>query len=50
MLLVKKGDVIPVPLGAVSWWFNGGDLETIIVFLGETILKPTCLASSPIFS
>lgn len=35
---VKKGDVIPVPVGAVSWWFNNGDRseEFVVVFLGET--------------
>lgn len=36
VLLIKKGDVIPVPLGVVSWWFNGGDSEMVIVFLGDT--------------
>ncbi|WOG84361.1 hypothetical protein DCAR_0103544 [Daucus carota subsp. sativus] len=36
VLLIKKGDVIPVPLGAVSWWFNGGDSEMVMVFLGDT--------------
>ncbi|KAJ9687424.1 hypothetical protein PVL29_016064 [Vitis rotundifolia] len=28
--------IIPVPSGAVSWWYNDGDSELIIVFLGET--------------
>ncbi|XP_050376801.1 legumin B-like [Argentina anserina] len=39
VLKLKKGDVIPVPLGAVSWWFNNGDVsadDLVIVFLGET--------------
>lgn len=36
VLKLKKGDVIPVPMGAVSWWFNDGDSELAIVFLGET--------------
>ena len=38
VLKLKKGDVIPVPLGAVSWWFNNGDSsdDLVIVFLGET--------------
>ncbi|XP_054778603.1 glutelin type-A 2-like [Prosopis cineraria] len=36
ILKLKKGDVIPVPMGAVSWWFNNGESELIIVFLGET--------------
>ncbi|KAG6793864.1 hypothetical protein NC652_004142 [Populus alba x Populus x berolinensis] len=35
---VKKGDVIPVPPGALSWWYNNGDHseEVVVVFLGET--------------
>ncbi|KAG6709723.1 hypothetical protein I3842_06G147400 [Carya illinoinensis] len=36
VLKLKKGDVIPVPRGAVSWWFNNGDSELDIVFIGET--------------
>ncbi|XP_047149309.1 11S globulin seed storage protein 2-like [Vigna umbellata] len=33
---LEEGDVIAVPVGAVSWWFNDGDTDLIIVFLGET--------------
>ncbi|KAG5029604.1 hypothetical protein JHK87_013118 [Glycine soja] len=33
---LKKGDVIPVPIGSVSWWFNDGDSDLVIIFLGET--------------
>ncbi|XP_073049047.1 cocosin 1-like [Primulina eburnea] len=36
VLIIRKGDAIPVPLGAISWWFNGGDSALTIVFLGET--------------
>lgn len=36
VLKLKKGDIIPVPIGSVSWWFNDGDSDLIIVFLGET--------------
>ncbi|KAK7318734.1 hypothetical protein RJT34_03441 [Clitoria ternatea] len=36
VLKLKQGDIIPVPLGAVSWWFNNGDSDLTIVFLGET--------------
>ncbi|KAK4254381.1 hypothetical protein QN277_009771 [Acacia crassicarpa] len=36
VLKLKKGDVIPLPIGTVSWWFNNGESELIIVFLGET--------------
>ncbi|XP_073127028.1 cocosin 1-like [Henckelia pumila] len=36
VLIISKGDAIPVPLGAISWWFNGGDSAVTIVFLGET--------------
>ncbi|KAH7518771.1 hypothetical protein FEM48_Zijuj09G0206400 [Ziziphus jujuba var. spinosa] len=35
-LKLKKGDIIPVPLGALSWWYNNGDSELVIVFLGQT--------------
>lgn len=33
---LRKGDIIPVPLGGLSWWFNDGDSELIILFLGKT--------------
>ncbi|WCJ18303.1 RmlC-like cupins superfamily protein [Euphorbia peplus] len=36
VLNLKKGDIIPVPLGSASWWFNNGDSDLSIVFLGET--------------
>ncbi|KAH7518773.1 hypothetical protein FEM48_Zijuj09G0206600 [Ziziphus jujuba var. spinosa] len=36
VLKLKKGDVIPVPLGSLSWWFNNGDSELVVVFLGQT--------------
>ncbi|WJX53367.1 hypothetical protein P8452_39366 [Trifolium repens] len=36
VLKIKKGDVIPVPVGGVSWWFNDGDSNLSIIFLGET--------------
>ena len=36
VLKLKKGDVIPLVMGTVSWWFNDGDSELVIVFLGET--------------
>ncbi|KAI3755214.1 hypothetical protein L1987_55010 [Smallanthus sonchifolius] len=36
VLLIKKGDAIPLSAGVVSWWFNGGDTDAVIVFLGET--------------
>ncbi|KAL6329337.1 hypothetical protein AAG906_017641 [Vitis piasezkii] len=36
VLKLKEGDIIPVPYGAVSWWYNDGDSELVIVFLGET--------------
>ncbi|XP_015893696.3 glutelin type-D 1 [Ziziphus jujuba] len=36
VLKLKKGDIIPVPLGALSWWYNNGDSELVIVFLGQT--------------
>ncbi|XP_062113029.1 cocosin 1-like [Humulus lupulus] len=35
---LKEGDIIPVPLGSLSWWFNQGDNNSNlkIVFLGKT--------------
>ncbi|KAK7247310.1 hypothetical protein RIF29_42191 [Crotalaria pallida] len=33
---LEKGDILPIPLGSVSWWFNDGDSDLTIVFLGET--------------
>ncbi|XP_052192046.1 cocosin 1-like [Diospyros lotus] len=36
VLTIEKGDAVPVPVGVVSWWFNGGDSDVVIVFIGET--------------
>ncbi|CAL5214323.1 unnamed protein product [Lathyrus oleraceus] len=36
VLKLKQGDVIPVPIGAISWWFNDGHSNLNIIFLGET--------------
>ncbi|KAI7728461.1 hypothetical protein M8C21_030013 [Ambrosia artemisiifolia] len=36
VLLIKKGDVVPLIAGVVSWWFNGGDTDAVIVFLGDS--------------
>ncbi|KAJ4717127.1 Glutelin type-A [Melia azedarach] len=33
---LQAGDVIPVPLGSFSWWYNHGESDLIILFLGET--------------
>ncbi|XP_042502997.1 glutelin type-D 1-like [Macadamia integrifolia] len=33
---IEEGDIIPVPLAAVSWWFNDGDSKLIVIFLGDT--------------
>ncbi|XWS62816.1 hypothetical protein CRYUN_Cryun06bG0043000 [Craigia yunnanensis] len=33
---LKKGDVIPVPAASVSWWYNYGNSDVVIVFLGDT--------------
>ncbi|XP_022985328.1 12S seed storage protein CRD-like [Cucurbita maxima] len=33
---LKKGDLIPVPNGVSSWWFNDGDSDLEIIFLGES--------------
>ncbi|CAL5214322.1 unnamed protein product [Lathyrus oleraceus] len=36
VLKLKQGDVIPVPIGTISWWFNDGHSNLNIIFLGET--------------
>ncbi|KAK0599036.1 hypothetical protein LWI29_001775 [Acer saccharum] len=38
VLGLEAGDVIPVPSGSTSWWYNHGNssVDVIIVFLGET--------------
>ncbi|KAK4401952.1 13S globulin seed storage protein 1 [Sesamum angolense] len=36
VLIISQGDAIPVSMGAISWWFNGGDSDTTIIFLGES--------------
>ncbi|KAF7126492.1 hypothetical protein RHSIM_Rhsim11G0128900 [Rhododendron simsii] len=39
VVVIKEGDVIPVPIGLVSWWFNAGDFDTIIVFIREASMS-----------
>lgn len=36
VLIIEKGDAILCPIGNVTWWFNGGDSDVTIIFLGET--------------
>lgn len=37
VLTIKKGDIIPVHLGAMSWWYNAESTDDVeIIFLGET--------------
>ncbi|AET04452.2 putative 11-S seed storage protein, plant [Medicago truncatula] len=36
VLKLKQGDIIPVPIGTISWWYNEGGSDLIVVFLGET--------------
>ncbi|PON43509.1 11-S seed storage protein [Trema orientale] len=33
---LREGDIVPVPLGSLSWWFNEGDSNLEVVFLGKT--------------
>lgn len=33
---LKKGDIIPIPLGSASWWYNHGPTKLVITFIGET--------------
>lgn len=36
IIVINKGDAIPISIGTISWWFNGGDSDLTIVFLGES--------------
>ncbi|GFP99198.1 11s globulin seed storage protein 2 [Phtheirospermum japonicum] len=36
VIIINGGDAIPVPMGSISWWFNGGDSNLTIIFLGES--------------
>ncbi|GJW41465.1 11S seed storage protein, plant, partial [Tanacetum coccineum] len=38
VVVIKKGDVLPLLRGVISWWFNDGDTDTTILFLGETTI------------
>ncbi|KAL7157297.1 hypothetical protein ABFS83_02G068200 [Erythranthe nasuta] len=36
VIIVIKGDAILVPAGTISWWFNGGDSDATVIFLGKS--------------
>ncbi|KAG6386679.1 hypothetical protein SASPL_151848 [Salvia splendens] len=36
IIVINKGDAVPVESGAISWWFNGGDSDVSVIFLGES--------------
>ncbi|GJR84830.1 putative 11-S seed storage protein, plant, partial [Tanacetum coccineum] len=36
IVVIKKGDVIPMSMGVMSWWFNASNTDVVIIFLGET--------------
>ncbi|CAN4110668.1 unnamed protein product [Withania somnifera] len=36
VIRIQKGDVLPITIGTVSWWYNGGDSKVSIIFLGES--------------
>nr|XP_018914076.1 PREDICTED: 11S globulin seed storage protein 2-like [Bemisia tabaci] len=36
VLGIKTGDALAVPFGVVTWWYNNGDTELVILFLGDT--------------
>lgn len=36
VIIINKGDAIPIATGTISWWFNGGDSDLTIIFLGES--------------
>ncbi|KAL0422288.1 UNVERIFIED_CONTAM: hypothetical protein Slati_3251700 [Sesamum latifolium] len=41
ILIINKGDAIPINAGTISWWFNGGDSDFTIIFLGERSQLPS---------
>ncbi|XP_076919036.1 12S seed storage protein CRD-like [Bidens hawaiensis] len=36
VLIAKKGDAVPTLAGLASWWFNAGDTDAVIIYLGES--------------
>ncbi|XP_076947463.1 12S seed storage protein CRD-like [Bidens hawaiensis] len=36
VLIAKKGDAVPTLAGLASWWFNAGDIDAVIIYLGES--------------
>ena len=36
VVIINKGDAIPVPNAIISWWFNSGDSDLTMIFLGES--------------
>nr|QOS14442.1 cruciferin PGCRURSE5-like variant Y2 [Solanum tuberosum] len=36
VIKIQKGDALPITVGTVSWWYNGGDTKLKIIFLGES--------------
>ncbi|KAL7157296.1 hypothetical protein ABFS83_02G068100 [Erythranthe nasuta] len=35
VVIINKGEAIPVAAGTISWWFNGGDSDVTLIFLGK---------------
>ncbi|RWW35107.1 hypothetical protein GW17_00000078 [Ensete ventricosum] len=36
VIAIKTGDAIALPFGVLTWWFNPGDTELVVLFLGDT--------------
>lgn len=36
VIVINKGDAIPLSIETISWWFNNGDSDLTIIFLGES--------------
>ncbi|KAH6770119.1 hypothetical protein C2S52_014922 [Perilla frutescens var. hirtella] len=36
IIIINKGDAIPLQMGTISWWFNNGDSDLTIIFIGES--------------
>lgn len=38
VMKLREGGIVPLPLGAISWWLNDcrDDSDLVVVFLGDT--------------
>ncbi|XP_076913806.1 13S globulin seed storage protein-like [Bidens hawaiensis] len=36
VFLIQKGDLLPLSAGAITWWFNGGSTDAVVILFAET--------------